>query len=144
MNDTHHVEELLSGYLDRELTQQENQRVQLHLQECEHCAGLLKDLRELQARMATSSLGAAAPEWRETTNDSLTENSRLLGFTLLCLSGVLFVGYGVYQFFTGYSTGWFGKLIVGGLYAGLVVLLLSVLRQRLLERKKDRYNKVEI
>ncbi len=144
MNDTHHVEELLSGYLDGELTQQENQRIQLHLQECEHCTGLLKDLRELQTRMGASSLGTTAPDWRETTNDALIENSRLLGFVLLCLSGVLFLGYGVYQFFTGDSTDWFEKLIVGGLYAGLVVLLLSVLRQRLLERKKDRYNKVEI
>ena len=124
MNDTHHVEELLSGYLDGELTQQENQRIQLHLQECEHCTGLLKDLRELQTRMGASSLGTTAPDWRETTNDALVENSRLLGFVLLCLSGVLFIGYGVYQFFTGDSTDWFEKLIVAGLYAGLVVCLL--------------------
>ena len=74
MNDTHHVEELLSGYLDGELTQQENQRIQLHLQECEHCTGLLKDLRELQTRMGASSLGTTAPDWRETTNDALVEN----------------------------------------------------------------------
>ena len=36
------------------------------------------------------------------------------------------------------------KIILAGIYGGLGVLLLSVLRQRLIERKTDKYLDVEI
>jgi hypothetical protein len=36
------------------------------------------------------------------------------------------------------------KLAIGGVYAGGSLLLLSVLRQRVLESKTDKYNDVEI
>lgn len=52
-----------------------------------------------------------------------------------------FIGYGM--FFCGDESPvivW----VVGGFYLGFAVLLLSVLRQRLIERKSDKYTDVEI
>ena len=51
-----HVGEQLSGYLDGELTQQERQRVDLHLADCQDCAGMLRDLEDLRERMGQSGL----------------------------------------------------------------------------------------
>ena len=42
-----HVGERLSGYLDGELTQQERQRIDLHLEACDECMKLLGELTEL-------------------------------------------------------------------------------------------------
>ena len=36
------------------------------------------------------------------------------------------------------------KLIVGAIYLGMAFLLVSVLRQRLIDRKTDKYKDVEI
>ena len=43
--------ELLSGYLDGELTQQDRQRVELRLAESEECARMLRELEDLRERM---------------------------------------------------------------------------------------------
>jgi len=42
------------------------------------------------------------------------------------------------------SIGWLEKLLVAVIYGGFVALFISVLRQRLIERKSDKYKDVEI
>ena len=42
------------------------------------------------------------------------------------------------------SIEWHAKLIAGAIYGGLGILFISVLRQRLIERKTDKYKDVEI
>lgn len=64
---------------------------------------------------------------------------------LLIVGGVLAaMGIGVYQFIVDPSASLVEKLIVGAIYGGFVVLFFSVLRQRLIERKTDKYKDVEI
>ena len=77
-------------------------------------------------------------------NDATTRTLRGVGW-LLVIAGALalvgFIGYGM--FFSGDESPvivW----VVGGFYLGFAVLLLSVLRQRLIERKSDKYTDVEI
>ena len=54
-------------------------------------------------------------------------------------------GVGVYEIVTTPSTMSFvEKLIVGGVYGGMLLIFISVLRQRLIERKSDKYKDVEI
>jgi anti-sigma factor RsiW len=43
-----HLGELLSGFVDGELTQQERQRVRLHCEECDECRENLANLRALR------------------------------------------------------------------------------------------------
>ena len=77
-------------------------------------------------------------------NDSTVRVSRGIGW-LLFIGGVLLVaGVGVYEFVIDSSLGLFMKLVIGAIYAGLASLFISVLRQRLLERKSDKYKDVEI
>ena len=57
MSETQHGfdEALISGYLDRELTQGEAQRVRLHLEDCAECRSLADEITRLrEATMATS------------------------------------------------------------------------------------------
>lgn len=140
-----HVAERLSGYLDGELTQQERQRVALHLEDCAECRDLLDELTALRERMGRSGLsGRHEHEWREDMNDLGVQLSRGIGWLLLIGAAVIIGGIGVFGFLTdpGVATGW--KLLISALYLGLLGLFVSVLRQRLIERRTDRYKDVEI
>lgn len=77
-------------------------------------------------------------------NDTTVQATRGIGWLLL-IGGLLAVaGIGIYEFLTDPSVGWTEKLVVTVIYGGFVALFVSVLRQRLIERKSDKYKDVEI
>ena len=141
-----HVGELLSGYIDGELTQQDAQRVRLHCEACEQCRQSLDDLKRMRERVGQATLSNASPtEWREAMSDTTVKATRGLGWLLFIGGMLVAVGVGVYEVITSdHSWTLLEKLIVGGVYGGLLLLFISVLRQRLIERKTDKYKDVEI
>ena len=81
---TEHVGELLSGYLDGELTQQQRQRVTLHCSGCEQCRDDLAELRALRERISGAPLSELGEDqWRENMNDTTVQLSRGIGWLLL-------------------------------------------------------------
>jgi len=140
-----HVGELLSGYLDGELTQQQRQFVSLHCDQCEECRDTLVKLRELRQDIGKAQLSEVGEDkWRESMNDRTVQTTRSIGW-LMFIAGVLAIaGIGVFTFLLNDETGIGMKLIVIAVYGGLAVLLFSVLRQRLIERKTDKYKDVEL
>jgi len=140
-----HVAEQLSGYVDGELTQQQRQRIELHCASCTECATDLRELKELRESIGNVRLSNKNPDvWREMMNDTTVQTSRGIGWLLL-IGGVLAcLGIGVFVFLFDTSIGLVEKLIVGAIYGGLALLFYSVLRQRLIERKTDKYKDVEI
>ena len=76
--------------------------------------------------------------------DTTVKASRAIGW-LLFVGGILVaVGLGVYEIVFESQASMFEKITVGAIYAGLAGLFISVLRQRLIERKTDKYKDVEI
>jgi anti-sigma factor RsiW len=140
-----HVGALLSGYLDGELTQQQRQRVEVHLAGCADCGDRLAELAALRKRVSGARLSLVGEDvWREQMNDMTVKVSRGIGW-LLFLGGLLLIaGFGIYQFVIDTSMEPVFKLIVSAVYLGLGALFVSVLRQRLVERKTDKYKDVEI
>jgi hypothetical protein len=141
-----HVDELLSGYIDGELTQQDRQRVRLHCESCDECRRQLADLESLREAVGRTRLSDISKDvWREDTNDPTASTSRSTGW-LLFIGGLLIaVGIGIYEFIKELdSIPLSVLLIIGGVYGGLLLLFISVLRQRLIERKSDKYEDVEI
>lgn len=140
-----HVDALLSGYLDRELTQQQRQRVAVHVDSCAECRDRLSELADLRQRISGARLSALGDDvWRENIDDLAVNVSRGFGW-LLFLGGLLLIaGFGIYEFVIDTSLETGVKLMVAAVYLGLGALFVSVLRQRLIERKTDRYKDVEI
>ena len=139
------VDELLSGYLDGELTQQERQRVEVHMDGCQRCSARLRELGKLRMSVGKLQLdGIAKEEWEEMMNDAVARTARGAGW-LLFVGGVLaLAGYIGNEFVLSRAEPPLIKWAVGALYLGLAALLLSVLRQRLVARRKDKYKDVEI
>ena len=144
-NPENHVGELLSGYLDGELTQQMRQRVEIHLDACEACRNELEDLEALRSRMGRVALaGYDINKWRENMGDATERMTRGIGWLLFRGALVLMGGVGVYEFLTDPKVEMIWKVIISAFYLGLGALFISVLRQRLVERKTDRYKDVEM
>lgn len=77
-------------------------------------------------------------------DDTTARTVRGIGW-LLFIGGLLIAaGIGIVAFVFDSSLGLLEKLVVGSVYGGLALLFISVLRQRLIERKTDKYKDVEI
>lgn len=140
-----HVAELLSGYVDGELTQQQQQRVDVHCADCRQCRNDLVQLGALRDSIGKAGLsGVNQDVWREMMDDTTVKTTRGIGWLLLIGGVLIAVGIGVFGFLFSSSTGIGEKLLVSVIYGGLALLFFSVLRQRLIERKTDKYKDVEI
>ena len=136
----------LSGYLDGELTQQERQIVELRCESCETCRETLEELKALRQKIGDSNLSEVGQDvWRETMDDMAVKTTRGIGWLMVIGGLLLAVGIGLLQIITGETSMSFPELLViAGIYGGLLMLFISVLRQRLIERKTDKYKDVEI
>lgn len=77
-------------------------------------------------------------------NDAVARTARGVG-GFLVIGGVLaMVGYIGYEFVVAHAESPLIKWGVGALYLGLAALLLSVLRQPFVARRKDKYKDVKI
>ncbi len=77
-------------------------------------------------------------------NDVTVKATRSIGWLLLIGAALVCGAIGIYEFVFASSMSIFEKLLIGAGYGGLVLLFISVLRQRLIERKTDKYKDVEI
>jgi anti-sigma factor RsiW len=137
------VSEMLSAFLDGELTQAESQRVRVHVEDCSDCQRALDELRALQE--TAQSIEFPSPERAEI--DRLDQalsvrGPRLVGWSLILTAGAVWTVYAAYRFLTQPVLD-FGELVAAGALIGFVLLLVSVLRQRLLEWPHDRYRRVK-
>jgi anti-sigma factor RsiW len=136
-------EALLSGYLDGELIQGDEQRVRLHLEGCEACRRELESLAAVrEATMTTRFEEPEDRQWSEKGRSAASQGLRRLGWTVLVAWGVAVLVYGGYLFLTGPERPLVKLLVFAGI-AGLVMLLLSVVIDRIRDARSDRYRGVQ-
>lgn len=136
-------EALISGYLDGELTQAEEQRVRLHLEDCSACRALADELKRIrEAAMSTDFPLPDDRQWDETPRGGLSTFFRNVGWAvmLLWIGGVTV--YGLWQLITN-TEDLMENLLVFGLWFGLGLVFVSVLIDRLKTVKTDRYRRVQ-
>lgn len=135
-------EELLTGYLDRALTQSEDQLVRLHVEDCPSCRQLLEEMAAL--RQAAASTVFATPkeeEWGELPLTPLSRWSRGMGWLVLSLWAVAMAVFVVWQIVTSEGA-WAEKALIFGCGSGLGLLLLSAFLDRRRALHSDRYVRV--
>ncbi len=136
-------EALLTGYLDGVLTQADDQRVRLHLEQCEECRRLIDEMRETrEATMTTRFEVPTDDQWNEAPRGLASRLSFGLGWMVLLLwvTGMLGLVVG-HVGSAGVSVA--EKLLLFGGLGGGALLFLSVLIDRLKTMRKDPYRRVE-
>lgn len=136
-------EALISGYLDGELTQADDQNVRIHLEDCSHCRAIhqgLEDMRE--ATMTTHFIKEPDRQWDEDPRGALSRTGFALGWLVAILWLVVTSGYALWQIWID-SGGWFEKTLVFSGLAAIALLFSSVVIDRYRTAKTDRYRKVE-
>jgi predicted anti-sigma-YlaC factor YlaD len=140
-----HIGEQLSGFLDGELSQQESQRISVHLSQCESCSQTYEQLKQIQGAVSQTYYPNMEQQKMNTVLQDLT-SKRMFDFAWFAIvSGVLIsIVFSVYHFWFDSSIPLYSKLVMSLIWGGGIGLFLTVLRQRLIISKTDKYNKVDL
>jgi anti-sigma factor RsiW len=138
------VQAQLSAYLDNELTQAEAQRVRIHLEDCADCARALDEMSRI-SRMTGAMPVPDPPEERfERLERSLSVQApRQTGWILILAGVIAWLAYFLVVAIKNMRMPTPGEAAMGAIYAGFVLLFVSVIRQRILEYRHDRYRRVK-
>lgn len=137
--------EKLSGFLDGELTQQEAQKVALKIESDPEYKALYQELNLMRTEIQSLSLQEQELEHLDKLfAEPVAKVSRIFGFALIAISAVAIVAYTFFKIFTNPEVSLLEKILVGSLGSGSLLLLGSVLRQRLISLKSDKYKRVKI
>lgn len=135
-------EALLSGYLDGELSQAQAQRVRIHLEDDAKARALLKELRQMrQATMSTRFPVPSDDHWDERPRGLPSRLSRYFGLGTMAIWLVSIAVFALWMMARS-SGHWSVPLFLFGGMAGLGLVMLSVVLDRLRTLRSDRYRKV--
>jgi hypothetical protein len=143
------VKILLSALLDNELSPEQKKAVADHLSGCEDCrreyASLLK-LKEVTDDMKYLDLPDRL--WAGYWHGIYNRIERGMGWVFLSLGAITLLAFGAWRllndFFLSSRPPLILKIGLGTLLFGVIVLLVSVLRERFFSRAHDRYEEVEL
>jgi predicted anti-sigma-YlaC factor YlaD len=134
---------LLSGLLDRELTQGDRQRVELHLEDCPQCRRHYDELSRIrEATMTTQFTVPDDRQWDERPSAAGSALSRGFGWILVLVWAVGITAFGVYQLWIDAENIWIKLAVFGGL-GGFALLFISVLLDRIRTARNDPYAEVD-
>jgi anti-sigma factor RsiW len=134
------------AYLDGELSEADRRRFEEHLASCEQCRREVADLRNLTEDLDMMRFKEPGDEelqryWTGVYN----RLERSLGWILLSVGAILTLCYGAFkaieELVRDPTVSIILKVGVCALIAGLVILFVSLLRERLVVHKVDRYSR---
>ena len=143
------TEPLLSGYVDRELTQSDRQRVELILEDCKECDRAFQEIRQLRQGVRSISYEQLS-EMEKITMSRKAESSNwaTLGQLMMIIPMVLLYGMGSFYIVAGVfrepDTPLWLKIGLPCLIGGLAIMVFTVLFQRMKVVKTDKYKDVQI
>jgi len=143
----HDYKDLMMGYLDEELSDEQKRRFQEHLARCPECAGELEEFKKLKA--ITDEVTLMDPEdrlWQDYWGGIYNRIERGVGWTVFSVAAILLTIYGgfraIEEIIRDPHVELIFKMGLLALLAGLAILFVSVLRERIYFWKKDRYKDV--
>ena len=143
----HDYKDIMMGYLDNELSNEQRRQFEEHLTGCSECKAELKEFSKLKA--ITDEVTLVEPEdkiWQDYWSGVYNRIERSVGWIVFSVAAILLAIYGgfklIEEIITDPSVGILLKAGLLVLIAGLAILLVSVSRERLYFWQKDRYRNV--
>lgn len=131
-------------FLDREMTVEEQRVYEEHVGTCEVCASELEDLGRIVK--LTDELRLRPPDgefWDSYWLGLYRRTERGTGFLLMMIGIAAVLAFAVWKAVTSPEFLTFKGLAIAAVVLGLVVVFLSVVRERYHESKNDPYKEVE-
>ena len=146
--DHQHLKELISSYHDGGLSSEQKRLVDEHLQTCQECRKEWEDMKKLEEAMKTMELKKPNPEvWKIYGASVYNRLERRIGWILFSIGAMILLFFGGYEMVKSIiqdaATPLLLKIGILALLGGFVVLVISVLRERLFVRQRERYKEVE-
>jgi anti-sigma factor RsiW len=136
-------EALLSGYVDHALTQGDEQRVRVHMEDCATCRALVADMSQLKEVTMSSHFSVPVDDqWSEASRGAVSRAAFRAGWGLVLVWGVAAATMALWAFWTS-DESTREKLVGFAIVLGPLLLLVSVLVDRLKALKTDRYRGVQ-
>jgi len=131
-------------WLDGELSGLEAQQYESHVRDCDECRRELDSLGRIVR--ITDELKLRPPDdefWKGYWESVYRRSERRLGFVLLIAGALALLGYAIFRALTSPSLLTYEGISVMLILIGLVVIFVSVVRERYHESKSDPYKEVE-
>jgi anti-sigma factor RsiW len=138
------AEELVSPYIDGELTQSKAQLLESHLAGCARCKATLERYQRLKEEMRAMKFPEPnKEELRAARPQVVIKVTRGVGWVIFIAFLAALVLFGLYELVTESAVKAAVKVAVLGAILGVVLLFVSVLHQRIVESRDDKYKEVE-
>ena len=142
------IKKLISSYHDGELSAEQKKAIQAHVKICGECRQELEEMRQFEEVMNKMELKKPKPEvWQVYWTSVYNRLERRIGWILFSIGAMILFFFGGYKVIEEIIKDptipillKIGLLVI---LAGFVVLLVSVGRERIFVRKRERYKEVE-
>lgn len=136
--------ELMMASLDGEICEADRAELESHLETCAECRREFDELRRVSELVGEIELPRPSEEDMMKYWPSVyAKIERGAGWSLVVVGAVIWVAYGVYLFLTDPTIGSVTKFLVALPVVGLLMLLVSVIRERIAVGRTERYKEVE-
>ena len=139
--------DLMMGYLDDELDDQQRAKFEAHLKDCSECSGELAQFTKLKE--ITDEVTLVEPEdriWQQYWSNVYNRLERGTGWIVFSVAAILLVIYCgfklIEEVIADPAVGMMLKVVLLTLIAGTAILFVSAARERLYFWRKDRYKDV--
>ncbi len=142
------IKELISSYHDGELDNKQRQQVEEHLNQCVECQKEHEEMGKLEEVMKKMQLRKPHKEmWEVYWTSIYNRLERRIGWIFLSIGAMILLFFGGYKAVEGIiqdtSTPLLLKIGILTLLGGVVILLVSLLREQIFVYKRERYKEVE-
>ncbi len=142
------IKELISFYHDGELDNRESQEIDEHLKQCAECRKEFEKVSKFEEVMGKMQFKKPQKEmWEVYWSAVYNRLERKIGWILLSIGGMILLFFGGYKAVEGIiqdsSTPLLLKVGILTVLGGVVVLLVSLLREQVFVHKRERYKEVE-
>lgn len=138
-----HYKVLISGYLDGELEPGQRSELEAHLAACPACQREMDVMQRLFWGTGSAFSATEVPDerWDDFLENVYNRLERKTGWAVFLFGACCLTLFGIYVFVMEPWTSALIKVLLAVPVAGLAIIFVSVLRQRLETMKTDRYTK---
>jgi len=142
------IKKLVSSYHDGELNEEQKGIVEKHLEQCSECRKEFEEMAKFKEVMSKMKLKKPNKEvWKLYSASVYNRLERRIGWMLFSIGAMILLFYGGYKAVEGLindpSTPLILKLGIMTVLGGVVILLVSMVRERFFVRNRERYKEVE-